>query len=149
MTYRLHELASPEDWEAMHRLRLEVLFTPGRRPGLVYDRAHPHDTEPTHAKFLLLLDGTPIGTTRLDPRGDGGVVRLVGIARHLQGQGHGSAMEGLVVDYARARGMTRLWVNAINTAVGFYEKCGWTPLGWDDVAVGAQGDDIVQMTKPL
>ena len=58
-------------------------------------------------------------------------------------------MEGLLADYARARGMKRLWVNAIETAVGFYEKRGWRPLVWDTVELGAYGNDIVQMTKPL
>ena len=84
MAYELHQLASPEDWDAMHRIRLEVLFTPERRPGLVYNHSHPHDTNPNHVKFLLLLDGLPIGTTRLDPREEGGIVRLVGIRREWQ-----------------------------------------------------------------
>ncbi len=66
----------------MHAIRLDVLFTPERHPGLVYDRAHPHDTNPAHSKFLLLLDGTPIGTTRLDPRGEG---RHRPSRRHCQG----------------------------------------------------------------
>lgn len=149
MTYELRELATPEDWEAMHAIRLEVLFTPERHPGLVYDRAHPHDTNPTHAKFLLLLDGTPIGTTRLDPRDDGGIVRLVGIVKHHQGQGHGATMERLLIDRARARGMNRLWLNAARESVGFYEKLGWTPQVWDEQELATFASNCVQMTKSI
>ncbi|CAN7407661.1 GNAT family N-acetyltransferase [Devosia sp. LjRoot16] len=149
MTYELRELASPEDWEAMHRIRLEVLFTAERHPGLVYDRAHPHDLEPTHSKFVLMHDGVPIGTTRLDPRGEGGIVRLVAIVPPLQRQGHGSVLEALLIDYARARGMKRLWLNAARDAVGFYEKLGWTAEVWDEVELATFAHNCVQMTKPI
>ena len=149
MAYELRELATPEDWEGMHRIRLQVLFTPERHPNLVYDRAHPHDTNPAHFKFLLVLDGEPIGTTRLDPRGEGGIVRLVGIVPHLQRQGHGSVLERLVMEFARARGMTRLWLNAAKDAVGFYEKLGWTPLVWDEEELATFAANCVQMTRPL
>jgi GNAT superfamily N-acetyltransferase len=149
LAYELHELASPADWDAMHRIRLAVLFTPERHPGVVYDRAHPHDTNPDHVKFLLLRDGEPIGTTRLDPRGEGGIVRLVGILPGQQRQGHGSAMEGLLADYARTRGMTRLWLNAAADAVGFYEKLGWSPQVWDEEELATFARNCVQMTKAL
>lgn len=149
MTYRLHELATPADWEAMHAIRERVLFTQERHPGIVYNRAHEHDTNPAHIKFILLLDDEPIGTTRLDPRNDGGIVRLVAIVPEHQRRGHGSAMEGLVVDFARGRGMRRLWVNAAADAVGFYEKRGWTRLVWDEAELVGLGASCVQMTKPL
>lgn len=149
MSYELRELASPEDWEAMHRIRLDVLFTEERHPGLAYNRAHPHDTEPTHSKFLLMRDGVPIGTTRLDPRGEGGIVRLVAIVPQQQRQGHGSVLEALLIDYARARGMKRLWLNAARDAVGFYEKLGWTPEVWDEVELATFGRNCVQMTKSI
>lgn len=149
MAYELRELASPDDWEAMHRIRLQVLFTAERHPGLVYDRAHPHDIEPAHSKFVLMLDGAPIGTTRLDPRGEGGIVRLVAIVPHLQRQGHGSALEALLIDYARAHGMKRLWLNAARDAVGFYEKLGWSAEVWDEQELLTFARDCVQMTKPI
>lgn len=149
MAHALRIVTTPEDWEAMHAIRLQVLFTPERHPGLVYNRAHAHDTDPEHTKFLLMLDGEPIGTTRLDPRGPGGIVRLVGIVPSHQRQGHGSALEGLVVNYARAQGMTQLWVNAARDAVGFYEKRGWSPLVWDEEELATFAANCVQMTKPL
>lgn len=149
MAHELRAVATPEDWEAMHAIRLEVLFTPERHPGTVYDRAHPHDTDPAHTKFLLLLDGTPIGTTRLDPRGQGGIVRLVGIVRDRQRQGHGSTMERLLVEHARNRGMTRLWLNAAKESVGFYDRLGWTPEIWDEQELATFARNCVQMTKPL
>lgn len=149
MTYELRELASPEDWEAMHRIRLEVLFTEERHPGLVYNRAHPHDTEPTHSKFVLMRDGVPIGTARLDPRGEGGIVRLVAIVPSLQRQGHGSRLETLLTNYAKARGMKRLWLNAARDAVGFYLKLGWTTEVWDEDELATFARNCVQMTKPI
>ena len=149
MTSELRELATPEDWEAMHRIRLQVLFTEARHPDLVYDRAHPHDTDPAHAKFLLVRGGEPIGTTRLDPRGDGGIVRLVAIVPRLQRQGHGSTLETMLADYATARGMRRLWVNSAPDAVGFYERRGWIRKVWDEAELAGVAQGCVQMTRPL
>ena len=149
MTYELRELATPEDWEAMHRIREQVLFTPERHPGIVYDRAHPHDIDPAHIKFVLMHDGEPIGTTRLDPRAEGGIVRLVAIVPHLQRQGHGSVLESMVADHAAARGMRRLWLNSAPDAVGFYEKRGWTRLVWDEAELAGVAMGCVQMTRLL
>ena len=107
--------------------------TPERHPGLVYNRSHPHDTDPANVKFLLVLDGEPIGTTRFDPRGEGGIVRLVGIVPHLQRHGHGSVLEERLVDFA----------------VGFYEKLGWSPMVWDEVELATFAKNCVQMTKGI
>ena len=151
MTYELRPVVTSEDWQAMHAIRRATLFVAGRHAiPIVYDDQHPDDRKPGNQCFLFLLDGRPIGVTRLDRRGaDGGVVRLVAIAPDIQRAGHGRAMGAMVEDVARARGMTRLVINAAGTATGFYERTGWFPFGWDAAELAGIASHCVQMAKPL
>ncbi|MDB5542224.1 MAG: hypothetical protein JWQ89_3951 [Devosia sp.] len=149
MTHELKQVSSPEDWAAMHAIRRAVLFAPGRHPGIEYDEAHPHDLAANHIKFLLLLDGAPIGVVRLDLMGQVATVRLVAIVADRQRQGHGAVMEQLVTGFAWRLGVTTLRVNSAPDAVGFYEKRGWQREIWDPAELAGIAVNCVQMVKPL
>lgn len=138
-------------WRALHAIRRQVLFTADRHgKEVVYDKNHPDDRRDGNQPFLLMLDGFPIGTCRLDRRGtDEGVVRLVAIAADRQRQGHGRALSDLVDAEARRRGMVRLDVNAIGTAIGFYERTGWRQEAWDPAELRGIAQACVQMVKVL
>jgi GNAT superfamily N-acetyltransferase len=150
MPYELRRVETPDEWAALHRIRREVLFAPGRRPpGFVYDYAHPDDAASNHIKFLLMLDSVPIGTTRLDLRGQRAVVRLVAIVADRQRQGHGSVMEQGLANHAYKLGITTLMVNSAPDAVGFYEKRGWRQEVWDAAELQGVARNCVQMIKYL
>lgn len=146
----LKDVVTEADWESLHRLRETVLFTEARHPGIKYDRAHPHDTNPAHIKLLLVDDGVPVGTTRLDPRADGSViVRLVAITPERQRQGLGRELERVALARAREMGAHKVMLNAAADAVGFYEKCGWVREVWDEIELATFGKGCVQMSKRL
>lgn len=149
MAYELRRVETAEDWAALHRIRREVLFAPGRHPGVEYNESHPHDAAANHIKFLLMLDGEPIGTTRLDLRGERAVVRLVAIVADRQRQGHGSAMEQGLINHAYKLGITTLMVNSAPDAGGFYEKRGWQREVWDAAELQGIASNCVQMMKYL
>jgi GNAT superfamily N-acetyltransferase len=149
MDYALTPVATAADWQALHDLRRATLFAPGRHPGIVYDDNHPDDHAPDHVPYLLVADGAPIGMVRLDFRGTTAVVRLVAITPNLQRQGHGSVLDRLVAETARARGVSMLVVNSAPDAVGFYEKLGWHRQVWDAEELAGIAADCVQMRKPL
>lgn len=149
MTHELKQVTTPEDWAAMHAIRRAVLFTQERHPGIVYDENHPHDHAADHVPYLLLFEGQPIGCVRLDFEGEFATVRLVGIVEQLQRQGHGAALEQLVSDLARGLGARKLGLNSAPSAIGFYEKCGWTRETWDASELIGMASDCVQMVKPL
>jgi len=149
MDFTLTPVATEADWQALHALRRATLFAPGRHPGIVYDDNHPDDHAPDHVPYLLLSDGAPIGMVRLDFRGETAVVRLVAITPNLQRQGHGSVLDRLVVEAARARGVRTLVVNSAPDAVGFYEKLGWHRHVWDAEELAGIAADCVQMRKAL
>lgn len=148
MSHELRAVATSADLAAMHDIRRATLFTPDR--GVAYDEHHPHDLNPANQCFLLMFDGRPIGVVRLDPRGaDAMVVRLVGILPDLQRRGHGRALGRLVETEARRRGARRLMLNARDTAVGFYEKTGWSAEVWDASELAGGAAHCLQMTKAI
>lgn len=149
MGHELKRVETAAEWAAMHRIRRDVLFAPERHPGVVYNDAHPDDVAANHIKFLLLLDGEPIGTTRLDPKGERAAVRLVAIVPDRQRQGHGSVMEQGLANHAVKLGITTLMLNSAPDAVGFYEKRGWQREVWDPEELSGMRSDCVQMVKYL
>ena len=148
MSYELRAVATPDEWAALHNIRRATLFTPER--GVVYDEHHPHDLNPANQCFLLICEQEPIGVARLDPRGDGAmVVRLLAIVPQRQGEGHGRVLGQLVEQEARRRGAHRLMLNSRDTAVGFYERTGWTAEIWDAAELEGIASHCVQMTKAI
>jgi N-acetylglutamate synthase-like GNAT family acetyltransferase len=147
-----HELlppATPDVWQAFHDIRRIELFESKGRHG-VYDDRHPDDFAPANQPLLFRVDGRPLGALRLDDRGDGtGVVRLVAVSSKEQGKGHGRIMQQLLDELARQRGMRELYINSAPTAVGFYEKTGWTRHVWDETELVGIAAECVQMRKPL
>jgi GNAT superfamily N-acetyltransferase len=149
MSYELIVVAAPQDREAYHSIRRVELFEARGRIG-VYDADHADERVPNHFPLLLKWNGRGIGTTRLDDRGGGlAIVRLVAITRPEQRKGHGRALAARTEDFARARGVTKLMVNAAATAIGFYERIGFVRESWDAAELVGWNADAVQMAKFL
>ncbi len=149
MAYELAPPATPDEWQAFHDIRRTELFERKGRHG-VYDPNHPHDRDPRNEPLLLRLGGRPVGTVRLDNFGDGtGVVRMVAVTAGEQGRGHGRTMQEMVELLARGRGIRTLYVNAAPTAVGFYEKTGWSRFNWNPGELIGIAADCVQMQKEI
>jgi N-acetylglutamate synthase-like GNAT family acetyltransferase len=149
MAYSLIEVSTPEDWTAYHDIRRTELFEAKGRFGIYNDR-HPDDVADFAHPYLLKSDGRPVGTMRLDVRGDGtGIFRLVAITADAQDKGHGRVLSEMVEARARTLGIGTLYVNAAESAVGYYEKTGWTRFLWDEAELVGIAISCVQMRKML
>ena len=150
MTLELRAVQTDEEWAAMHDIRRQVLFAPGRQPlSIEYDENHPDDRGDGNVPHVLMLDEVPIGVARLDLKKDVAIVRLVAIVPERQRNGYGDLMDQMLTEKARALGVKQLRVNAAPDAIGFYEKAGWRRESWDpDELVGIAGN-CVQMVKDL
>ncbi len=132
-SYELVQVESPEEWEALHNLRRSELFV--QKEGIVYNDNHPDDHAPNHFPLVLKLGGRCIGTARLDLFDNGsGAIRLVAVDPTLQRQGHGRVLEQKFEELARSKGVSKLFVNANPTAIGYYEKLGFVHEDWEDPA---------------
>jgi GNAT superfamily N-acetyltransferase len=149
MRYELSPPATPSEWQAFHDLRRTELFERKGRHG-IYDANHPDDRNPRNQPLLLRCDGRPVGTVRLDDFRDGtGCVRLVAITAEEQGKGHGRMLQEMVEALARDRGIRVLYINAAPTAVGFYQKTGWSRHLWNAAELVGFAADCVQMHKQI
>lgn len=148
MTLELRAVKTEEEWQAMHDIRRRVLFAPGRQPdGIEYDPNHPDDRVEENVPHLLMLDGEPIGTARLDLKGDRAVVRLVAVLPEHQRNGYGDLMDQMLTEKAWELGVKQMRVNAAPDAVGFYEKTGWHKESWDPEELVGIASNSVQMVK--
>jgi GNAT superfamily N-acetyltransferase len=132
MPSRVHlkRVESDGDWAAYHRIRKRVLWEDRGLGG--YDEQHPDDRLSGNHPLLLMHDGAPVGTARLDVTGPRlGVVRLVAIEPNLQRRGLGRILMGEVESYARRFGLEQLEVNAAKEAEGFYQSLGWVAVRAD------------------
>lgn len=147
--YELIVVSAADDWACYHAIRKAELFDDGRHD-VTYERDHPDEVKPNHFPLLLKWGGVAIATARLDVLEDGGaVVRLVAVKRSEQGKGHGRALNAMVSDFARSRGVGQLFVNAAPEAVGYYERMGFgrasrTTTELDRIVIGT-----IWMSKPL
>lgn len=140
-SFRLHPPETPEDWEAYHHIRQEVLLE-ARKDAM--EEADEH--APGHHPMLLWLDRKPVGSIRIDIDSAGRAgLRMVAVDPDLQKRGCGRALLCLAEDFARRQGCTRAVLYATPDAVGFYAKAGYQEEDWDDVYISG----IVQMAKPL
>jgi len=76
------------------------------------------DHECVHV-LARLGDGTAVGTARMLP--DGHVGRIA-VAREWRGRGVGSRLVESLIDAARERGFTEIYLHSQIRAAGFYER---------------------------
>jgi hypothetical protein len=75
-SYALTPIESDDDVAAYHQIRHQVLFGGSEE----YIRNGPEEVKEENLSLLLKREGTPIGTVRLDQKGDRkAIVRLVAI----------------------------------------------------------------------
>jgi predicted GNAT family N-acyltransferase len=134
----VREARGDEERSAVFELRHEVFV---QEQGVPLDlELDEHDDDALH---LVALDGERIvGTCRVVGAKFG---RLV-VARDARGRGIGSALLEESEDRVRAQGHARMTLDAQTSAVGLYERAGYTAVG--DVFVDA-GIEHVTMEKSL
>ena len=94
----------------------------------------PGDDDPDAVHLGVVAGGrvVAVSTWRPSPAPDGRPgVRLRGMATEpdLAGRGHGRALLVAGVERARSLGAEVAWAHARVSALGFYERAGWTALG--------------------
>lgn len=116
----------------IHELRVRVL-----RKGTPATHAnYPEDQYDDVVHLAIRVDGDVVATStwfsKECPELPGqSAVQLKGMAvdDSLQTTGFGRALIDAGISLAKERGATLVWARARDTAVGFYEKCGFTVIG--------------------
>jgi predicted acetyltransferase/N-acetylglutamate synthase-like GNAT family acetyltransferase len=145
--YTLSRPSNAVEWAAYHEIRRTEIFA-RYLPGQIYDAEDADEFEACNLPHLLWHAGEPIGTIRIDILdGTRGAFRLIAIRSELQRMGHGSAMLRLAEERAVCFGCGEVSLNAIKPALGFYQKHGYRPGNWFDIA--PERDHSVRVGKQL
>jgi len=121
-------------------LQLAVLRPDGPLPG---DRPPPPDALHVGA----FRGGVAIGAATVLPErwpGPGAIrepswrLRAMVVAEAARGTGIGRAVLDRSVEVAAAQGAGSLWAEARSSAIGFYQRAGWTAVGddWTKAGIG-------------
>lgn len=92
----------------------------------------------TALHLLACKDGAPVGTARIVVTGETGKIGRVCVVRSARGTGLGAALICAAVACLRdTPGVTRTVLGAQLSALGFYEKLGFTAYGpvFDDAGI--------------
>lgn len=120
------------EYREMIQLRLDIL----RKPlGLSFT---PEELENERNDILIgaYEEDRILGCCTLTETAPG-VVRLrqMAVSGNLQGKGIGRQMMQFAENVARDYGYKKITMHARNTAIGFYEKCGYTLQGGEFIEV--------------
>lgn len=132
------EITSPktkEEFKAYYALRFRILREPlGQHRGSEKD-----DYEPISHHFMAIDTDTReiVGVVKLFEKESGvGQFSHIAVAEEYQHKGIGRMLIETVEKKARELGYTRLGTLTRLTATGFYERCGYQPIGITGVLFG-------------
>jgi predicted GNAT family N-acyltransferase len=121
--YRIRRADWGRDRGALRRIRLDVF---------VHEQGVPEslewDDQDAAAVHLVALDGAgrPIGTARLLPTGQ---IGRMAVLPERRGQGVGSALLREILQIAADDGYPDIFLNAQTSALPFYLRAGFQPVG--------------------
>ncbi len=124
-----------EDFKAYYALRYHVLREPLGQP----HGSEKDDYEPISEHYMAVDDNTGqiVGAVKLFEKEPGvGQFSHLAVAEACQGQGIGRKLIDTVEARARTLGYSKLGTLTRLTATGFYEKCGYQPMGITGVLFG-------------
>ncbi len=111
------------DWQRYYQLRWQILRAPWLQA-----KGSEQDEFEADAYHLMLTTaaGELVAIGRLHRlSADSAQVRYMAVAPEWQGQGAGAAVLQGLEHYAISQGYRQLWLNARDSALGFYQKLGY------------------------
>jgi len=124
-----------EEFKAYYALRYRVLREPLGQP----HGSEKDDYEPISQHYMAVdtTTGHIVGAVKLFEKETGvGQYSHLAVAEAYQGRGVGRMLIDTVESRSRELGYTKLGTLTRLTATGFYEKCGYKPMGITGVLFG-------------
>jgi len=123
MSLEIFEIpAGDPRFAACMAIRLAVFVAEQNVP--LEEEQDEHDATARH--FLAVLDGAPVGNARVLDKPEGAKITRVAVRREARGQGIGEALMRHIEASITAR---RFMLDAQLTALRFYERLGYVPVG--------------------
>lgn len=95
------------------------------------------DLDEVATHLLAVVDGRPVGTARVVPKGDHGKIGRVCVLADQRGTGLGAALiRAAVAECRRMPGVAKAKLGSQSHAVGFYQKLGFVVVGQEFLDAG-------------
>lgn len=123
-----------DDLDTCLALRFAVFVEEQRVP----EELERDEYDATALHILAEQSGKPVGTARIVRKGDTGKIGRVCVIKEARGTGLGAMLiRGALEELHKEHGVTRAVLGAQITAIGFYEKLGFTAYGpeFDDAGI--------------
>lgn len=118
---------TPGQFDEYYNLRWRVLRAPWDR--LRGSEKDGYDESADHVTARD-PDGRLLGVGRLHMNSkEEAQIRFMVVEEEYRGFGVGRAIINKLEEFARARGATRIVLNARNSVLGFYQRCGYSVVG--------------------
>ncbi|WAR44155.1 GNAT family N-acetyltransferase [Methylomonas rapida] len=131
------------DYEDLHYVRnLVFVEEQGIAPELEFD----DQDRQCHHVIARDVDHRPIGTGRLSPEGK---IGRMAVLAQWRGQGVGASLLRALLEKARGLGMAQVTANAQTSALGFYQKYGFTAEGVAFLEAGIPHQSVRLTLQPL
>lgn len=143
MSLEIFEVAAGEAGFAdCMAIRLEVFVAEQNVP-----LEEEHDgLDATARHFLAALDGVPVGTARVLLKAEGAKITRVAVRLAARGQGVGETLMRRIEASVKA---PQFMLDAQLTALRFYERLGYFPVGENFMEAGMAHRHMVKITPPV
>jgi predicted GNAT family N-acyltransferase len=102
------------------------------------------DLDEVATHLLAVLDGRPVGTARIVPKGDYAKIGRVCVLADQRGTGLGAALiRAAVAECRHLPGVAKAKLGSQSQAVGFYEKLGFVAVGGEFLDAGIPHREMV------
>ena len=131
------------EWNTIYSLRNRALFDGN---AIKYSDC-PDDEAPDQQVYVLIARYQIIGTLRIDfSHHIWAALRLVAVEPEWRGFGYGAEMLRIAEDFVRNKGRSDIRVHAKQNAIGFYRRCGYFEVEWEELPRDPNG---INMGKRL
>ncbi|MCB1140593.1 MAG: GNAT family N-acetyltransferase [Leptospiraceae bacterium] len=124
----IKKITSEEDLNSSFAIRRKVFIEEQKVPeSEEYDNWDDLNSNCEH--FLLLLSELPIGTGRLRFPNQEGKIERIAILKEYRNKNYGAKLIGFLLKLLKEREISSVYLNSQTSALGFYEKFGFTKEG--------------------
>ena len=86
--------------------------------------------------FILYLNNNPIGCSRLRIADNNAKLERIAILKEFRGKGLGKELLTYMINFAKRKGITGIFLNAQYYLLDYYQECGFIPVGLPFIEVG-------------
>lgn len=127
----LREVRTNEEFALERTIRDEVFI---KEQSVPYELEFENEELSTH--FILWASGRAVGCGRFRWVGPDIKLERIAVLRSERGNGYGTLIVKGLLEEVRGKGPSSIYLNSQTSVKGFYERCGFRPVGEEFLEAG-------------